>query len=107
MNLVKLDWHDAVAIISLNRPDAANAISIEFAEALRGVAQEIAGEGRARAVLLRAEGKMFSGGGDVGAGLAAFAHRLLDGGVGLVEREVLRQEDLLRRFASSTGIPAD
>ena len=67
MNLVKLDWHDAVAIISLNRPDAANAISIEFAEALRGVAQEIAGEGRARAVLLRAEGKMFSGGGDVGA----------------------------------------
>ena len=70
MTLVKLDWHDSVAVISLNRPDAANAISLDLAAALRDVALAISGEGKARAVILRAEGKMFSGGGDVGALLA-------------------------------------
>lgn len=73
MDLVKLDWHDNVAIISLNRADAANAISIEFATALWSAAKTVAREGRARAVVVRAEGKLFSGGGDVGAMLTAKA----------------------------------
>lgn len=70
MTLVKLDWHESVAVISLNRPDAANAISLDLAAALEHVAADIARSGKARAVVLRAEGKMFSGGGDVGAMLA-------------------------------------
>ena len=70
MDLVTLDWHDSVAIISLNRPDAANAISIDLAAALRTVAQGLAQDAKARCVIVRAEGKMFSGGGDIGAMIA-------------------------------------
>ena len=66
MNSVTLDWHGAVAVISLNRPDAANAINNDLADALREAAEAIASDGRARAVIVRAEGKMFSGGGDIG-----------------------------------------
>lgn len=67
MSSVTLDWHDAVAAISLNRPEAANAINNDLADSLREAAEAIASDGRARAVIVRAEGKMFSGGGDIGA----------------------------------------
>ena len=70
MNSVTLGWHGAVAVVSLNRPDAANAINNDLADALREAAEAIASDGRARAVIVRAEGKMFSGGGDIGAMLA-------------------------------------
>jgi len=70
MELVKLEWHDSVAVISLNRPDAANAISLDLAAALRDAAQAVSDEGQARCVIIRAEGKMFSGGGDIGAMIA-------------------------------------
>lgn len=54
-----------VAIIQLDRADAANAINHDLAEGLREVAAGLATQGWARAVLLRASGKMFSAGGDL------------------------------------------
>lgn len=55
-----------VAIIQLNRPDAANAINHDLAGRLRDVAFDLASQGWPRAVLLRASGQMFSAGGDLG-----------------------------------------
>lgn len=56
-----------IAILSLNRPDAGNAIDMAFTEALKAHAATLASEGWARAIILRAEGRLFCGGGDVGA----------------------------------------
>lgn len=77
-----------VAILSLNRPEAANALDIPLAEALGAAARRLADEGWVRAVVLRGEGKMFCAGGDVaamrgfvaggdGAGLASFIDELV------------------------------
>ena len=79
-----------VAIITLNRPDAANAIDLELAAALRAVAERLKQEDWARAIVLQAEGKLFCGGGDVAsmvaqrkvqddAGYAAFFDSLVKG----------------------------
>lgn len=54
-----------VAIISLNRPEAANAMDLSMTGALEAIAEQLVAEGWARAVLLRANGKLFCGGGDV------------------------------------------
>jgi 2-(1,2-epoxy-1,2-dihydrophenyl)acetyl-CoA isomerase len=70
MTIVTLERDGDVAVISLNRPEAANAIDHALAAELKRTAEQIAAEGWARAVLLRAEGKMFCGGGDVGAMIA-------------------------------------
>jgi 2-(1,2-epoxy-1,2-dihydrophenyl)acetyl-CoA isomerase len=77
-----------VAIITLNRPDAANAIDIPLADALGAAARRLDEEGWARAIVLRGEGRLFCGGGDVaamgayvaskdGQGLAAFIRALV------------------------------
>jgi 2-(1,2-epoxy-1,2-dihydrophenyl)acetyl-CoA isomerase len=83
-----------IAIISLSRPDAGNAIDMAFTDALKATAAELAQGDWARAIVLRAEGRLFCGGGDVGAFgayieegrtaefqsfLGALAHSLHDG----------------------------
>jgi 2-(1,2-epoxy-1,2-dihydrophenyl)acetyl-CoA isomerase len=65
MMLVKLDRIEDIAFLTLNRPEAANAINLELAIALKSVAQQLAREGWARCVVVQAEGKLFSGGGDI------------------------------------------
>lgn len=65
MALVKLDRVGDVGVLTLNRPEAANAINIELAADLRSIADDLAKAGWARCVVLQAEGKLFSGGGDV------------------------------------------
>ena len=90
METIKLDRVDAVAVSTLNRPDAATAIDLELAAALHGVAERLKQEDWARAIVLRAEGKLFCGGGDVAsmvearktnddAGYAAFFNSLVQG----------------------------
>ena len=56
---------DGVAHVTLNRPDAANAINVELANDLADAAQRLVGETSVRAVLLTGAGERFCGGGDV------------------------------------------
>lgn len=55
----------AVAILTLNRPAAANAISLELANRLLAATLDIAPDRSVRAVILRGEGPAFCGGGDL------------------------------------------
>jgi len=53
-----------VAYITLNRPAAANAVSLELAQELEEVARECDESNSVRAVLLTGAGRIFCGGGD-------------------------------------------
>lgn len=68
---VRLDRDGAVARLTLNRPDAANAINLHLAQELKAAATECSEDRSIRAVLLRAEGRIFCAGGDIGAFVAA------------------------------------
>ena len=76
-----LALHGHVALLTLNRPEAANGLDIEMLEALRRVLQRCIGEPRARVVLLSGRGANFCAGGDVrafaaqGAALPAYIRR--------------------------------
>jgi 2-(1,2-epoxy-1,2-dihydrophenyl)acetyl-CoA isomerase len=58
---------DGLARVVLIRAEAGNPFDGTFCTELRDVANEIAGDGSVRAVLLEARGKFFSVGGDIGA----------------------------------------
>lgn len=60
-----------VATITLQRPDAANALHQPLADALVGIVESIAARDDVRVVVLRAEGRFFCAGGDVKAMVAA------------------------------------
>ena len=62
---VLLAIHDDVAHITLNRPDAMNALTLEMAQALLDVAMQCDETTGVRAVVLSGAGKMFCAGGDV------------------------------------------
>jgi 2-(1,2-epoxy-1,2-dihydrophenyl)acetyl-CoA isomerase len=64
-----------VAKITLNRPDAANGINLSLGEDLLAVSIRCGGDPSVRAVLLTANGKMFSAGGDLKA-FAAFGDEI-------------------------------
>src|SRR5258708_27201233 len=61
--LFKVSEH--VAYITLNRPAAANAVSLELAAELEEVARECDESSSLRAVLLTGAGRIFCGGGDL------------------------------------------
>lgn len=56
---------DGVATITLNRPDAANALDLRMSQDLLTVASHCDANPAIRAVILTGRGKMFSAGGDV------------------------------------------
>lgn len=56
---------DGVATVTLNRPDAANAIDLDMGRDLMHAAIRCDEDPEVRAVILRAGGKMFCAGGDV------------------------------------------
>ena len=66
MSIVLLEREGAVAKITLNRPDAANAIDMALARALVDAAIEVDSDESVRAVALTGAGKMFCAGGDIG-----------------------------------------
>jgi enoyl-CoA hydratase len=59
---VELKWHDAVATIALNRPEARNALNLEMCEALIEAMEKVK---EARIVFVRGNGPVFCGGADV------------------------------------------
>lgn len=61
----------AVAIVTLNRPDKRNALTVELKEALVEALEKVAADSAVRAVVLTGEGKAFSVGQDLGEHVAA------------------------------------
>lgn len=70
---VRLEIREGVAHLTLNRPEAANTMNLEFGREFAAAAQALRDDRRVRAVLLRGEGKNFSFGGDLRAMVAAGA----------------------------------
>lgn len=78
---------DGVAVVTLNRPQASNAMSLALGEALFAVVERLAADPATRAWLIRSEGKNFCAGGDLNDFVATddpsgmigkMAHRLHD-----------------------------
>jgi len=65
MKTLLYEVKDHVARITLNRPEAANALDMEMARDLMRVSIQASEDPSVRAVILTATGKMFSGGGDL------------------------------------------
>jgi len=63
--VVRLEQDGALATITLLRPKAGNAISVQLARELRAAATTCADNGNIRAVLLNADGPAFCFGGDI------------------------------------------
>jgi len=68
--LVLLEREDALACITLNRPECANVLDVAAGECLASRIEEVARDPSVRALLLRARGPQFCGGGDI-AGMTA------------------------------------
>jgi enoyl-CoA hydratase/carnithine racemase len=62
--LLELEGH--LAVITLQRPERRNALSLELMEELIGCLEGIAAHDKVRAVILQAAGKVFSSGHDLG-----------------------------------------
>ncbi|MCW2998956.1 MAG: Enoyl-CoA hydratase/isomerase [Solirubrobacterales bacterium] len=62
---VLLDVRDGVATLTLDRPDAGNALDLPLVQALHAYAQALAARTDVRVVVLRASGRMFCVGGDL------------------------------------------
>jgi enoyl-CoA hydratase/carnithine racemase len=65
--LVLYDVDDKVGVVTLNRPDKLNAISHELQQALSGAFARADADAATSVVLLRAEGRSFCAGYDIGA----------------------------------------
>ena len=61
---VKYELNETVATVTMNRPDALNALSLQLSADLKA-AIEKAIEDKARAVILTGEGRAFCSGGDL------------------------------------------
>ena len=77
--LLICEQHDAVALISINRPDSLNGFTTELLEALRDALVRADEDDATRAVVLTGEGRAFSAGADLKAGLegGSLKNRLL------------------------------
>lgn len=63
--LVNGTLEDGIAVITLNRPEAGNALSWDLVDAFAGTAERLAADPGTRAFLICAEGKNFCVGGDI------------------------------------------
>lgn len=62
---VLLDYADGIAFMTLNRPESANGMNVEFMKAFHSAAMECHKRPDVRVVLLRGAGRNFCAGGDV------------------------------------------
>ncbi|MDD5248773.1 MAG: enoyl-CoA hydratase [Rhodocyclaceae bacterium] len=70
---VLLDVADGIATVTLNRPQALNALDLAMSAALRDVTERIESDAAVRAVVLRGAGAHFMAGGDI-----KWFHAMLD-----------------------------
>jgi enoyl-CoA hydratase/carnithine racemase len=62
---IRVEYEGDVAIVSMSRPERRNALSLEMMRELDAALAAIAGDGSARAVILRGEGPAFCAGHDL------------------------------------------
>ena len=67
MPLVRVDHAGGVSVLTLDRPDARNALSIELCDAIVDALEEIDARLESRVIVLRGEGKVFCSGADFAA----------------------------------------
>ncbi len=93
---VLLEKEDRIAVITLNRPQALNAMSSSLMQGLDRAIDNVAADPAVRAVIVTARGKAFSAGGD----LLEFQQRLLDDPQSLVDTLAFNQRifDKLERL---------
>lgn len=95
-DLVLLDFRGPVATLTLNRPQRHNALTPEFLAEMLGTLEEVAGRGDVRALVVAANGRSFSTGGDARGfvehadNMAAYARQI----VGLLNEVMLALIDL-------------
>ena len=65
MNTVLFEQHGSIGIMTFNRPEVFNAMSVELIVAFRDVTADIMKSGTVRALIVRGAGKAFLAGGDV------------------------------------------
>ncbi len=90
MALAELERRGHIALVTLNRPDARNAISPEVSQAMAGLLDEIEADDELRAVVLTGAGEVFSAGADlkvVAAGRGMDIARGKGGFAGIVRRD--------------------
>ncbi len=90
-DVVSYEVVDHVAIITIERPEQRNAMSMDVFDQLRHRAEQAGGDPRARAVLVRGAGGNFSSGIDISTFAAA-------GDTGLDERFIARLQDSFTAF---------
>lgn len=69
--VLKAEIQDGVAVVTLQRPEALNAVSPDLAQALAETLAEVPTDGSVRALLITGTGKAFCSGGDIRAMAAA------------------------------------
>ncbi len=65
MSVLTVEIRNNVAHLTLNRPEAANALNLEMAQALEEASLKCEEDPNVRAVLMTGAGKLFCGGGDL------------------------------------------
>ncbi len=73
MNTILLERKDAVALITLNRPDRRNAYTAEMGRELYGTFHDLDRDDGLRAIIVTGAGTAFCAGADLAAGAATFA----------------------------------
>ncbi|NMN04964.1 MULTISPECIES: enoyl-CoA hydratase/isomerase family protein [unclassified Novosphingobium] len=107
-DLVVLERHDAVAILTLNRPTAGNTLDMPTALRLEQQVDAAIADTAVRCVVLTGMGKLFCGGGDVSAfgtaseGPSAFLFAL----AGAVHRSVLKLAQMGKPLVTLVNGPA-
>ena len=90
MAVVEFERRDHIALVTLNRPEARNAVSPEVSQAMAAVLDEIEADAELRAVVLTGRGEVFSAGADlkvVAQGRANDIARGKGGFAGIVTRD--------------------
>jgi len=109
LETIRYEAGDGVATVTLDRPDGANAVNPTLARDLRAVMLEIEFDPAVRAVLFKANGKVFCAGGDLkefhaaGAGLPRLAGDMLVDFHGALYRMNRMPKPVVAAVAGSAG----
>ena len=90
MSVVEFERRGAIALVTLNRPEARNAVSPEVSQTMAQILDEVEGDSALRAVVLTGRGEVFSAGADlkvVASGRANDIARGKGGFAGIVNRD--------------------